>query len=183
VALAPRILSTVPDGRPKRRAAAGAGGRVARVKAGTWTIVTLLLVLATGCGGTRSLTTQQVVDAFRKQTGHHLVRNANSSGGAWDTLDFDDPDPAYRWGSWTLYVASDLKVANRILLSDRHGRPLRADADGIYWYRDDEVDDPYWGMVKRYAANVYLSYVGDRTRASSFDAAFNRVDTALRALD
>lgn len=151
------------------------------------TLALVFVALAVGaCGGSSStdtLSTATVIDTFREQTGHHLARSSRYSiDGTWDALVFDDTDPAREWGRWTVYVVTS-DDDDTALTSDDAGRPLKADATGIYWDRQEGTLGEHWNALKRYGPNVYLLWFGGRSREASLGAEFDRVDTALRALE
>jgi hypothetical protein len=144
-----------------------------------------LLVLPACGGGTRpppSLSKQAVMRAFRAASGME-PNVAVSSARVGFVLDGDFAAPGelrrYQrlFGGFSVYVAGPA------------GRPIVAgmltgaspDGDGIRWRRMRSQGVAGWTAIKRYGANVVLSWVAP-TNVRAVDGRWKRLDKMLRSV-
>lgn len=161
----------------------------------TITAVAVLALVVAGCGSSKPvhaaatatktpgpISTQQVIDTFRQQTGQHLIRSSKLSDDNWSVLSRDyaqDGRAADTWGTFSVYVVAHGDT--HLLTEDDDGHHIRPDAQGVYWKK--APDEYLWVALKRYGANVLLLWIGEHRKSETLNASFDRVDTALRALE
>ena len=152
----------------------------------------LLAALLAGCGSTgnsepepetQALTAGQVSRQFAEDAGRALEQT-DVPDAAWQQLGYGlNPSRALqrRFGIFNVYVVeagNDDAVAS--LLSDKGtGKPLQADADGIYWERDSLSGT--WIANTRYGENVVLAWFSEKKRKGT-DERWERLDRILSGL-
>jgi hypothetical protein len=145
-----------------------------------------LLLLPAGCGGgdrpPPALSKQAVMRAFRIRTGTE-PNVAVSSTRLGFVLDGDfaaaDELRTYQrlFGRFSIYIAgpAGTPIIARML------RGPKPDGDGIRWRRMTSQGADMWVAIKRYGANVILSWVAS-TNARAADGRWHRLDQMLRTL-
>jgi hypothetical protein len=144
------------------------------------------LGLAAGCGGRdrppASLSKRAVISAFRAASG--IEPNvAVSSARVGFVLDGDfaaaNELRIYQrlFGGFSVYVAgpAGAGIVAQML------RGASPDGHGIWWRRMSSQGAAVWMAIKRYGANVVLSWVAP-TDARVVDGRWNRLDLMLRAV-
>jgi hypothetical protein len=150
----------------------------------------LLLVFAglTSCGHpqrhfVRRVSEQAVMQAFRERSGvePNVAVSSSKIGFVLDG-DFADPRALRRYqrlfGRFTVYIAGPGGTSTvRQMLA---GTAL--DAHGIRWRRLRSQGRTVLSAVKRYAANVVLSWTPSPGADRALDERWNRLDGLLRSL-
>jgi hypothetical protein len=145
-----------------------------------------LSVPIAGCGApgrlARPISEAAVMHAFRAATG--IEPNvAVSSGPTGYVLDGDfasaDDLRTYQklFGGFSIYVAGP--AGRRALADMLRGAP--PEGDGIRWRRMSTQGVGVWMAIKRYGANVVLSWVAP-PNARTVDGRWRRLDQMLRAV-
>lgn len=166
----------------------------------------VISVLLAGCGGggdSDGVTSREVIDHFREQTGELLVRSSSSETGPWEALGFEESTDegltaegqrlAERYGAFTIYVIREGEDFDAEV--DNLSEPINdettietveePDADGIIWtytcYRGELEDIPCaWRATKRYGENVLVNWQGGEEQET--DATFARLNSILTDL-
>jgi Domain of unknown function (DUF4352) len=122
-------------------------------------------------------TTQQVSDTFQALTGNALEVES-SAGASFDVMDRsrsgdlgDDSAFTERYGTFNVYVLKD-RVGEAVYKRGTDGKPIRPDADGLYW----RGTAGSWTASKPYD-NVVLAWITDDRRV---DERFRRLDAVMR---
>jgi hypothetical protein len=150
----------------------------------------VVVLFATGCGGSgggdSNVSTSDVIDHFRKQTGLRLVRDALISASPGEGLDaLVLVDPPRKYGAFTIYV----KDSQQLPYAQEH-RPMTPDARGIFWDRWNPKEqgwafhtqgDGHTALAATlYARNLELWWFGKTIGRT--DATWKRLDRILSAL-
>ena len=156
----------------------------------------LAVALGAGCGATESapepdpspepdglvLSSQQVSDEFREETGRPLEKTAPDP--SWEQLGFGlDPPPRVlrEYGTFSIYVVDEEnpEALDSLLRDKATGEPLEEDGEGIYWERDSLSNT--WIAHSRYGENVVLAWFSESAKPET-DERWERLDEILARL-
>ena len=155
----------------------------------TLALASLLVGLLVACGSSDSqpepqlLTSGQVSDQFKRDTGRSLMRAATDDV-AWDQLSYG-LNPSQRvqdtYGIFSVYVGKPQHLAalGSLLRDKATKEALQKDAEGVYWELDS--NSRTWIAYKRYPPNVVLVWFSE-SKTQAVDTRFERLDRVLAGL-